>query len=267
MLNSDFFFLTCYNIHGDFMKALITGASSGLGRDFAYKLAEEGYDLVLVARNIDNLESIQSKIKTNCEIEAMDLSEKENVYKLFEKYKGQIDLLINNAGFGECGYFSKTDLENDIDMINLNVTSLHMLTKLFLKDFISKDKGQILNVASLAAFEPGPLMATYYSTKSYVYNLTMAIYEELRREKSNVKISVLCPGPIDTGFNDRAKVKFGVKSLTSDYVTGYALKKLKRNKLLIIPGFKMKVGVFMNRLLPRKLVMRVIYNIQEKKTK
>lgn len=249
------------------MKALITGASSGLGRDFAFKLAEEGYELVLVSRDIDKLESIQSKIKTNCEIESVDLSVKENVYELFDKYKGQIDLLINNAGFGECGFFSKTDLENDINMINLNVISLHMLTKLFLKDFISKDKGQILNVASLAAFEPGPLMATYYSTKSYVYNLTMAIYEELRRQKSNVKVSVLCPGPVDTNFNKRAHVHFSVKPLTSDYVTSYTLKKLKKNKLLIIPNIKMKLSVFGVRFMPRKLLLRLTYNIQERKTK
>ena len=249
------------------MKALITGASSGLGRDFAFKLADEGYDLVLVARNIDKLESIQSKIKTNCEIVSMDLGDKENVYKLFDKYKGQIDLLINNAGFGECGFFSKTDLENEIDMINLNVMSLHMLTKLFLKDFITKDKGQILNVASLAAFQPGPLMATYYSTKSYVYNLTMAIYEELRRKKSNVKVSVLCPGPVDTGFNDRAHVKFSVKPMTSDYVTTYTLKKLNKNKLLIIPNIKMKLAAFGVRFMPKKLLLKLTYNIQERKIK
>ena len=249
------------------MKALITGASSGLGRDFAFKLAEEGYELVLVSRDIDKLESIQSKIKTPCEVYSTDLSDKENVYKVYDKYKGQIDLLINNAGFGECGYFSKTDLENDINMINLNVIALHMLTKLFLKDFITKDKGQILNVASLAAFEPGPLMATYYSTKSYVYNLTMSIYEELRREKSNVKISVLCPGPTDTNFNNRAHVKFSVKPLTSDYVTSYTLKKLKRNKLLIVPNLKMKLCVFGTRFMPRKLLLKMVYNIQERKLK
>ncbi len=249
------------------MKALITGASSGLGKDFAFKLAEEGYDLVLVSRNIDSLESVQAKIKTNCEVEALDLSDKENVYKLFDKYKGQIDLLINNAGFGECGYFSKGDLENDINMINLNVVAVHMLTKLFLKDFITKDKGQILNVASLAAFQPGPLMATYYSTKSYVYNLTMALYEELRRTKSHVKVSVLCPGPVDTKFNDRAHVKFSVKPLTSDYVTTYTLKKLKKNKLLIIPNLKMKLSVFGCRFMPRKLLLRVVYGIQERKIK
>lgn len=250
-----------------YVKALITGASSGLGRDFAFKLSQMGYDLVLVSRDIDKLESVQAKINTNCDVEAVDLSDKESVYKLYDKYKGQIDLLINNAGFGECGYFSKTDLENDINMINLNVVSLHMLTKLFLKDFISKDSGKILNVASLAAFEPGPLMATYYSTKSYVYNLTMAIYEELRREKSHVHISVLCPGPTETGFNERAHVKFSVKPLTSDYVTSYTLKKLKRNKLLIIPNIRMKLSVFAVRFMPRKLLLRIIFGIQERKTK
>ena len=250
------------------MKALITGASSGLGRDFAFKLAEEGYDLILVSRDIDKLESIQSKIKNvNVEVKSLDLSIKDNVYKLYEKYKGEVDLLINNAGFGECGQFSKLDLENDINMINLNVVAVHMLTKLFLKDFISKDAGQILNVASLASFQPGPLMATYYSTKSYVYNLTMAIYEELRREKSHVKVSVLCPGPVDTNFNNRAHVSFSVKPMTSDYVTSYTLKKLKRNKLLIIPNIKMKLSVFFVRFMPRKLLLKLTYNIQERKIK
>ena len=248
------------------MKALITGASSGLGRDFAFKLAEKGYDLILVSRNEDKLDNLRSKLKTNVRIEPVDLTVKENVYKLYEKYKNEdIDLLINNAGFGEAGLFSKTDLENEINMIDLNVIALHMLTKLFLKEMIKKDKGNILNVASLAAFEPGPLMATYYSTKSYVYNLTMAIYEELRREKSNVHISVLCPGPTETGFNERAHVHFSVKALTSDYVTSYALKKLEKNKLLIIPNFKMKLCVFFTRFAPRKLLLKIIYNIQEMK--
>ncbi len=250
------------------MRALITGASNGLGKDFAIKLANLGYDLVLVARSEDKLDHIQNELKNkvNVKTEVMDLSIKENVYKLYEKYSGKIDLLINNAGYGLCDYFSKIDLDNELNMINLNVVAVHMLTKLFLKDFISKDEGQILNVASLAAFEPGPLMATYYSTKSYVYNLTMAIYEELKQKKSHVKISVLCPGPVDTGFNDRAKVHFSVKPYTSDYITSYALKKLRRNKLLIIPGLKMKLTVFAVRFMPRKLLLKMTYGIQEKKT-
>lgn len=250
------------------MKALITGASNGLGHDFAVKLAQIGYDLILVARSEDKLDHLKNDLKdVQVETEVMDLSDRENVYKLYDKYKGQIDLLINNAGFGAFGEFVKTDLDNELNMVDLNVITYHILTKLFLRDFVSKDKGQILNVASSAAFEPGPLMATYYATKSYVYNLTMAIYEELRHNKSNVKISVLCPGPVDTGFNDRAMVKFGVKSLTSDYVTKYALKCLKKNKLLIIPSFKMKVAIFFERFMPRKLLLKTIYSIQERKTK
>ena len=251
------------------MRALITGASNGLGKDFAIKLAKEGYDLVLVARSEDKLDHIQNELKDIVDVktEVMDLSNKENVYKLYEKYRNKIDLLINNAGYGLCDEFSRIDLDNELNMINLNIITLHMLTKLFLNDFVAKDSGQILNVASLAAFEPGPLMATYYSTKSYVYNLTMSIYEELRRNKSHVKISVLCPGPVDTGFNDRAKVHFSVKPLTSDYVTSYALKKLKHNKLLIIPGLKMKLTVFGVRFMPRKLLLKMTYNIQERKTK
>lgn len=251
------------------MRALITGASNGLGKDFAKKLANEGYDLVLVARSEDKLDHIQNELKkyVNVETVVMDLSDKKNSYVLYEKYKDKIDLLINNAGYGMFGEFAKNDLDSELNMIDLNIVSLHILTKLFLKDFISKNKGQILNVASLAAFEPGPLMATYYSTKSYVYNLTMAIYEELRRKKSNVKISVLCPGPTDTGFNDRAKVKFGIKSLTSDYVTSYTLKKLKKNKLLIIPNIRMKLAVFGVRFVPRKMLLRMTYNIQKRKVK
>ena len=249
------------------MKVLITGASSGLGRDFAIKLANEGYDLVLVSRNKEKLEELKSSLKTKVSIESMDLSIKENTYKLYDKYKNQIDFLINNAGFGDCGEFISTSLNNELNMIDLNIVGLHILTKLFLSDFVKKNEGRILNVASLAAFEPGPLMATYYSTKSYVYNLTMAIYEELRRKNSNVKISVLCPGPTDTGFNKRAKVHFGVKSLSSDYVTSYTLKSLKKNKLLIIPNIRMKLSVFFVRFAPRKMLLKIIYNIQERKLK
>lgn len=249
------------------MKALITGASTGLGCDFAYKLAEKGFDLVLVARSRDKLYKIKKEVKTNVDIEVMDLSIKDNVFELYKKYSNQIDLLINNAGFGDCGYFTETSLDNEINMIDLNVITCHILTKLFLQEFVKKDNGKILNVASSAAFEPGPLMATYYATKSYVYNLTMAIYEELRRKKSNVKISVLCPGPTNTNFNNRAHVSFGVKSLSSDAVTSYALKQLNKNKLIIIPSIEMKIGVFANRLFSRKFVMKVIYKIQKRKLK
>ena len=248
------------------MIVLITGASSGLGADFAKELSKEGYDLILVARSKEKLEKIAKELKSNIEIEAMDLSVKENVYKLYSKYKGKVDLLINNAGFGAFGKFVDSDLDNELNMIDLNIVTYHVLTKLFLQDFVKKDKGQILNVASSAAFEPGPLMSTYYATKSYVYNLSMGIYEELRRDKSNVKINILCPGPVDTGFNERAHVKFGVKSLKSKDVVKYTLKCMKKNKLIIIPGFTIKLGVFANRLFSRKFIVKCTYKIQKLKT-
>lgn len=248
------------------MKALITGASNGLGADFAKELSKEGYDLILVARSKEKLEKLAKELKTNVEIEVMDLSVKENVYKLYNKYKGKVDLLINNAGFGAFGKFIDTDLDNELNMIDLNVITYHILTKLFLQDFVKKDKGEILNVASSAAFEPGPLMSTYYATKSYVYNLSMGIYEELRRDKSNVKIHILCPGPVDTGFNERAHVKFGVKSLQSKDVVKYTLKCINKNKLIIIPGFTIKLGVFANRLFTRKFIVKCTYKIQKSKS-
>ena len=247
------------------MKALITGASSGFGKDFAIKLSKMGYDIVAVARSKEKLEELKKKVETNFEMEIMDLSKQENLYKLHKKYSGQIDLLINNAGFGECGRFDQTDIEKEINMIDLNVTSLHILTKLFYTEFVKRDSGQILNVASIAAFQPGPLMATYYASKAYVYNLTMALYEENRRNKGNVKISVLCPGPAETNFFNRANVKFSIKPHSSDFVTEYTLKKLMKNKLLIIPGLIPKLTVFGNRLAPRKFVLKMAYKIQNRK--
>ena len=247
------------------MKALITGASTGLGKDFAIKLSKMGYDIVAVARSEDKLVELGKKIKTNYEYEIMDLSDKKNAYKLHKKYSGQIDLLINNAGFGECGRFDQIDLDRELDMIDLNITSLHILTKLFYCEFSEKKSGQILNVASLAAFQPGPLMATYYATKSYVYNLTMALYEESRKQKNNVKVSVLCPGPVETNFSKNANVEFAIKPLSSDFVTDYALKCLKKNKLIILPGMISKLSVFANRFPSKKFAMKMAHKIQERK--
>ena len=128
-----------------------------------------------------------------------------------------------------------------------------------------KNSGYILNVASSAAFEPGPLMATYYSTKAYVLRLTTSIYEELRREKSNVVVSCLCPGPVDTNFNNVAGVKFSIKPLTSKYVSEIAIKKMFKKKLIIIPGFKMKLAVFFSRFVSTKRLAKMVYKIQKKK--
>ena len=180
------------------MKAIVTGASSGIGRDMAIYLSTLGYDLILVSRDVNRLKETASKIDTEVEIYPADLSNKENCFKLYDKYKDEeIDLLVNGAGFGLFGDTWETDLNKEMEMINLNVVAVHILTKLFLHDMVKRDRGRILNIASSAGFFAGPGLNTYYATKNYVIKWTMAIYEELRAAKSNVKISCLCPGPVD----------------------------------------------------------------------
>ena len=249
------------------MKALITGASSGIGRDIAGVLDKLGYELYLVARSEEKLKSLCAEL-TNAKYYIYDLSKEEEVYKLYEELKKEnIDFLINNAGFGLFGFFDETDLNVELDMIDVNIKSLHILTKLFLKDMVKKDKGRILNVASSAGFYAGPYLNTYYATKNYVLKLTMGIYEELRRKKSNVKISVLCPGPVNTNFNNVAGGTFNTKGLSSEYVAKYAIDKALKNKLIIIPGAMMKLGIFFSRFLPYKLELKLIYKIQQNKNK
>ena len=172
------------------MRALITGTSSGIGKDMARYLSELGYDLVIVARNKEQLENLKNELKTNVEVIAMDLSDKDNCYKLHEQVQ-KIDILINNAGFGEFGEFIETDLEKEISLIQTNITALHILTKLYLKDMVNENRGHILNVASIAGFMPGPLMATYYASKNYVVALTRAIKKEVRC-KSKFTLSRPC---------------------------------------------------------------------------
>lgn len=249
------------------MKALITGASSGLGREFAIQLSEMGYDLILVARRKTKLEKLQKQLKTNVEIIALDVSSTYNCMQLYNQVKKEkIDILINNAGFGKYGKFDETKLDPELDMIDLNIKTVHTLTKLFLKDFKKRDSGYILNVASSAAFLPGPLMSTYYSTKAYVLHLTEAIYEELKKDKSNVYIGALCPGPVNTEFNDVAKVEFALKSLEPDVVVKYAIKKMFKRKLVIIPGLMTKIGVYLSKILPLKLKLKASYKIQKNKS-
>lgn len=248
------------------MIALITGASSGLGKDFAIKLSNMGYDLILVSRNKKELNETKRLCKTKVFIEVLDLSVIENNKILFNKYKN-VDILINNAGFGVFGDFISTNLDRELNMIDLNVKAVHVLTKLYLKEMVKNDTGRILNVSSTAAFLPGPLMATYYSSKSYVLRLTEAIFEELKHIKSNVKVSVLCPGPVETNFNNVADVNFAVKGLTSDYVTSYALKKMFKNKLVIIPGLTNRLLKLACHIVSLKLLLKVDYNIQRKKEK
>ncbi len=246
------------------MTALITGASSGMGADMARILSEKGFNLILVARRTQKLEKLKEELKGEVTIITMDISSTYNCMKLYNQVKKEnIDILINNAGFGFFGEFNKIKLEKELDMIDLNIKSLHTLTKLFLRDFIKNDKGFVLNVSSAAAFLEGPLMATYYATKAYVLKLTLAISEELKEKRSNVYIGAFCPGPVKTEFSKVANVKFN-HQLESYDAANYALKKMFSKKVVIMPGFKTKIGVFFARFLTSKFQLKTSYKYKKK---
>lgn len=250
------------------MKALITGASSGIGLAFAKSLSEMGYDLILVARNKKKLNEVKESLNTKVEVINLDLSSTFNCMRLYNKVKKEdIDIVINNAGFGIFGKFEETNIDKELDMIDTNIKAVHILTKKFYKDFKGKDRGYILNVASSAAFLPGPLMSSYYASKAYVLRLTEALYAENKHDKSNVYIGCLCPGPVDTNFNNVAGVSFSVKPLSKEEVANYAIKKMFQRKMLIIPGFQMRMAYYFERFLPTKMLMKMCFKIQEAKQK
>lgn len=254
------------------MKALITGASSGIGREMAEILSDKGYDIIAVARRKERLLELKESLKTNVEILCLDVRKNEDIEKISVRFS-EVDVFINNAGFGVFGEFLKTDMEKEMDMIETNVRAVHILTKNAIRAFKEKNSGYIMNVASIAAFFPGPLFAAYYATKAYVFRLTESLYEELRKEKSGVKISVLCPGPVKTEFEDVAKVTFSKGEsakgnlIVADKtkVSEYAIKKMFKGKLIIIPGVLMKVGVFMRRVLSEKCLCKILFWLQSKK--
>lgn len=246
------------------MKALITGASSGIGKEMAKYLSKLGFDLILVSQNQEKLDKVKEELEGNIQVIATDLSLAQNCVSLYNSVEN-VDILINNAGFGMFGEFTKTDLIKEINMINVNICAVHLLTKLFLVDMEKRNSGYILNVSSIAGFMPGPLMATYYSSKAYVLRLTESIYEELRQKGSNVKISCLCPGPTETEFLEKAGVKFKLKSMESSYVAKYAIDNMFKGKFIIVPGIKIKLVRFLSKIIPDKIIARLTYKIQEKR--
>lgn len=248
------------------MKALVTGASSGIGRDMARYLSSLGYDIIAVARDGKALNQLKEELSTKVETISMDLADTDACKQLYKFVKKQkIDILVNNAGFGDFGEFTNTDLDKELNMIDVNIKAMHILTKLFLQDMVKRDTGYILNVASIAGFMPGPLMATYYSTKSYIVRLTQGLYTELKKNKSKVSISVLCPGPVNTNFNKVANVHFNLKGQSSQYVAKYAIDKMLKGKLMILPGVKIKIARLLAKISPEKIVARVCMKVQEKK--
>ena len=240
--------------------AIVTGGSGGIGRCTAAALRDAGctvYELSRREKPADGIVHITADVTDEAQVRAA-------IDEVISR-EGRIDILVNNAGFGVFGKFSETALQEELELLQVNVRALHILTKLFLRDFKKRNFGKILNVASSAGFLTGPLFSSYYASKNYVVRLSLAIAEELRREKSRVTISILCPGPVNTGFNDRAGVQFRVKALTPEAVAKEAVFGLLTGKLLIIPGLMMRVGVAASKLVPEKLLSRILYHVQAAK--
>lgn len=243
-------------------RALITGASSGIGRDIAKELASRGYEVILVARNEEKLNEIKNEIGKSASVIAMDISNKENCVKLHNEV-GYVNILVNNAGFGLFGKFKDTDLDTELQMIDTNIVGVHILTKLFIKDMVEKNCGYVLNVSSIAGHLPGPLMDTYYASKAYVYRLSCSINEEMKKDKINVKVGTLNPGPVSTNFNNVAGVKFNLHSLSSDYVAKYTVNKMLKGKTDITPGLTIKLARFGAKVTPTSLLSKIVYKTQE----
>lgn len=249
------------------MKALITGASSGIGKEIARYLASIGYDLILVARSTDKLYKLRDELtNVNVRVITLDLSREEDCFDLYKHTKNEnIDFLVNNAGFGAYGKFVDVPLQTEIQLIHTNVCAVHILTKLYLKDMVQRNSGHILNVGSAAGFLAGPTFSSYYASKNYVVRLTQAVHEEMCRDNINVGVSVLCPGPVQTNFNDVANVKFCIRGLTPQYVAKYAVDKTLKGKMVITPGFEMKATKFLQHFVSENLLTRISYNVQMKK--
>lgn len=253
--------------------ALVTGASSGIGREIVKLLESYGYGSILVARRRSRLEDLAEVLKYKSYIIEADLSQSstakdlcQKVDQLEEKEAIRIDLLVNNAGFGDLGFFGDTDLDKELDMIHVNIESLHILMKHYLKRFVEEDRGHILNVASSAGLMPaGPYMSTYYATKAYVTSLTSGVAKELKDRDSRVVVSALCPGPVDTEFNDVANCSFDIGSIGPGQCAREALENLFKGKTIIVPSTKMKLATKFSKILTRNRLIDICGRQQKKK--
>lgn len=242
------------------MWAIVTGASGGIGKEIAIKLAKRGYNLVLVARSEDKLKSIAYDMEVETKVIALDLIENGACEQLFESCNDlDIHILVNNAGFGGHGKFQEREIETDMNMIDLNVKALTKLAHLFSNKLIASKKGYMLNIASSAGFLPGPGMAVYYATKAYVLSLSEALHEEM---KGKVVVTALCPGPVETGFAKVANMKgvsaFESGTMSAEFVAQKAVDGMFKEKAIVIPERSLNILLrFGLRLMPRSLVRKV----------
>ncbi|MDQ2944418.1 MAG: SDR family oxidoreductase [Acidobacteriota bacterium] len=247
--------------------ALITGASSGIGLELARVFAREGYDLVLIARDQKRLEGIAQELKSvQVRVLATDLSRPEAPAEVFTAVP-KVNVLVNNAGFGVFGKFAETALVDELNMMQLNMATLVALTKLYLPGMVAAKNGRICNVASTAAFQPGPLMAIYYATKAFVLHFSEAIGNEL--EGTGVTVTALCPGPTASGFQEQAKMEDsglvkGKKIMDARTVAEAGYKGIMAGKRIVIPGLMNRVIAQSVGLMPRSLITTVVRKMQEK---
>ena len=257
------------------MTALITGASGGIGAELARLFAKDGFNLVLVARRTEKLDELKSELESAYKISvtnfSKDLSEPfsaKAVYDFTQSQNLPIDVLVNNAGFGDFALFADSNLQKQQQMIQLNIATLTELTHLFLPQMISRKNGRILNVASIASFMPGPKMSVYYATKAFVRSFSEALSVELKKTKTGVTVTALCPGPVSTDFWERAEA--GKSSLSKHFifadskiVAKYGYKRLMKGKILAIPYASTRFCVFLAKILPRSWVRNMIYAVQK----
>lgn len=239
---------------------LITGASSGIGRELAKGYSKRGYKIILIARNIEKLKEVQNDLVTESIIFSHDLSAMENCYALIDEVKSlPIDIYVNNAGFGDFGLIDETNTEKALNMIDINCKATLLLCKEFIKRFKKENRGQrVLVVASAASFAPAPYMAEYYATKAFVLRLLLGYRQELHDHKVNASISILCPGPVKTNFEEVANVKFTIKSLNATDVAEYAIKKTFKGKTVIVPGTLMKIAHIMSKFANEKIACKFL---------
>ncbi len=239
------------------MIALVTGASSGIGRDIARSLAKHGINVIITARRRDRLIELKHELIEKYGVKVMciaaDLSKQNQVFKLYDAVKKyNIDIFINNAGFGVFGEFTETNLERELDMIDVNIKAFHILFKLFTRDFKKRDCGYILNTASSAGFIPGPFFSSYYASKSYIIRMTQAVAEELR--ETGVHVSMLCPGPVATEFGETARVKFRTIPYSSEKLAEHAVREMFAGKQMICENAFSKAMVILGKFVPERVM-------------
>jgi len=254
--------------------AVITGASSGIGAELSKVFAEHGYPLLLVARSADKLKAFADELTASHNVfalpVALDLAATESPARLVEAAQQtgrSVNVLVNNAGYGTYGAFADTDLATTLQLLQVNIVALTHITRLFLPDMVRRNRGRVLNVASTAAFQPGPLMAVYYASKAYVLHFSEAIAEEL--QNSNVTVTALCPGPTATGFESRAgmqqsKLFQSGRVMSARDVAEAGYHGLMRGKRCVVPGFWNKVLIQAVRISPRRLVVKIAKRMQER---